>query len=68
MIFAFMDLMELRNIYDINVLNSFMQVLDDDHSSAGAALRNRLNADDPDLTRDERLQIRQYLEAYPDEE
>lgn len=45
-----------------------MQVLGDDHSSVGAALQSRLTADDPDLTKDERLQIRQFLEAYPDEE
>lgn len=45
-----------------------MQVLGDDHGSDSAALRNRLSADDPDLTKDERLQIRRFLEAYPDEE
>ncbi|XP_030451147.1 phosphoglucan phosphatase DSP4, amyloplastic isoform X2 [Syzygium oleosum] len=49
-------------------VNNYIKVLGDDHSSVGAALRSRLAADDPDLTKDERLQIRQFLEAYPDEE
>lgn len=49
-------------------VNNYIKVLADDHGSDSAALRNRLNADDPDLTKDERLQIRRFLEAYPDEE
>lgn len=44
------------------------QVLDDNPDSISAAVRNRITSDDPDLTSDERLIIREFLEAYPDEE
>ncbi|XP_048135099.1 phosphoglucan phosphatase DSP4, amyloplastic isoform X4 [Rhodamnia argentea] len=49
-------------------VNNYIKVLGDDHGSDGAALRNRLTADNPDLTKDERMLIRQFLEACPDEE
>ncbi|KAJ7974971.1 Phosphoglucan phosphatase [Quillaja saponaria] len=48
-------------------VNNFVQVLDDDRNSADATLWNRLTGDDPDLTKDERLRIREFLETYPDE-
>ncbi|XP_028780382.1 phosphoglucan phosphatase DSP4, amyloplastic-like [Neltuma alba] len=48
-------------------VNNFLQVIDDT-DSADAALRERLMGDDPDLTKAERLRIRQFLEALPDEE
>lgn len=47
-----------------------IQVLydDDPSSSASAALRKRLCDEDSDLTTKERLKIRQFLEACPDDE
>lgn len=44
------------------------QVTDDDPNSITAGLRKKLTSDDPDLTTHERLQIRQSLEAYPQDE
>ncbi|KAL9677698.1 hypothetical protein QQ045_005932 [Rhodiola kirilowii] len=44
------------------------QVINDERTSSSAALRTRLMGDDPDLTKDERVQIREFLEAFPDEE
>ncbi|XP_022139242.1 phosphoglucan phosphatase DSP4, amyloplastic [Momordica charantia] len=48
-------------------VNNFIQVVDDDPSSERAILRGRLNGDEPELTAEERSKIRQFLEAYPDE-
>ncbi|KAJ4720679.1 Phosphoglucan phosphatase [Melia azedarach] len=48
-------------------VNNYVQV-DDDPSSVSAALRNRLSCNDFDLTKDERLKIREFLEAFPDDE
>ncbi|KAJ7970522.1 Phosphoglucan phosphatase [Quillaja saponaria] len=48
-------------------VNNFVQVLDDDTNIADASIRERLTGDDPDLTKDERMRIRQFLETYPDE-
>ncbi|KHN37865.1 Laforin, partial [Glycine soja] len=48
-------------------VNNFIQVLDDT-SSVRASLRKRLTADDPDLTTDEQLRIKEFLEACPDED
>ncbi|KAF3434119.1 hypothetical protein FNV43_RR25222 [Rhamnella rubrinervis] len=47
-------------------VNNFVQVVDDDSSSVDATLRKRLTSDDPDLTTEERLKVRQFLEAYSD--
>lgn len=47
---------------------SFLQVLDDNTDSVSAVVRKRLTSDDPDLTKEERLKIRQFLEAFPDGE
>ncbi|KAH7537029.1 phosphoglucan phosphatase DSP4, amyloplastic [Ziziphus jujuba] len=49
-------------------VNNFVQVLDDDPSTANATLRERLTGDDPHLTSVERQKIRQFLEAYSDDE
>ncbi|XVE68734.1 hypothetical protein DITRI_Ditri09bG0093100 [Diplodiscus trichospermus] len=49
-------------------VNNFVQVVDNDPSSVNAATRKRLTSEDPDLTKEERMKIRQFLEAYPDEE
>lgn len=46
----------------------YMQVADDNPHGFTAALRKRLTADDPALTMNERLIIRQFLEACPDDE
>ncbi|XP_054818281.1 phosphoglucan phosphatase DSP4, amyloplastic [Prosopis cineraria] len=48
-------------------VNNYLQVIDDT-DSVDASLRKRLMGDDPDLTKDERLTIRQFLEALTDEE
>ncbi|KAK7343930.1 hypothetical protein VNO77_13062 [Canavalia gladiata] len=47
-------------------VNNFIQVLDDT-SSVRASLWERLAGDDPDLTKGERLRIKEFLEACPDE-
>lgn len=49
-------------------VNNYVQVVNDDASGTRAALRKRLTSDDPSLTKNERLKIRQFLEACPDEE
>ncbi|CAM8970808.1 unnamed protein product [Rhodiola kirilowii] len=49
-------------------VNNYIQVINDERTSSSAALRTRLMGDDPDLTKDERVQIREFLEAFPDEE
>ncbi|PON49536.1 Phosphoglucan phosphatase DSP [Parasponia andersonii] len=49
-------------------VNNYVQVLDDDTSSASAALRKRLFEDDSDLTTKERKNIRQFLETCPSDE
>ncbi|XP_024020564.1 phosphoglucan phosphatase DSP4, amyloplastic isoform X2 [Morus notabilis] len=51
-------------------VNNYVDVLydDDPSSSASAALRKRLCDEDSDLTTEERLKIRQFLEACPDDE
>ncbi|CAJ1976644.1 unnamed protein product [Sphenostylis stenocarpa] len=47
-------------------VNNFILVLDDS-SSDRVSLRERFASDDPDLTADERLRIKEFLEACPDE-
>ncbi|KAB1218985.1 Phosphoglucan phosphatase DSP4, amyloplastic [Morella rubra] len=49
-------------------VNNYIQVLDDNTDSVSAVIRKRLTSDDPDLTKEERLKIRQFLEAFPDGE
>ncbi|XP_073267269.1 phosphoglucan phosphatase DSP4, amyloplastic isoform X3 [Populus alba] len=49
-------------------VNNYVQVLDDDTDSANAALQKSLTGDDPNLTGDERLRIRRFLEALPEDE
>lgn len=46
----------------------FNQVLADNTDSISAEIRKRLTGDDPDLTADERLKIRQFLETFPDDD
>lgn len=45
-----------------------MQVSDDQRNSETAAIRARLINDESDLSPNERLIIRQFLEAFPDED
>ncbi|OMP07014.1 hypothetical protein COLO4_07701 [Corchorus olitorius] len=49
-------------------VNNFLHVMNNDPSSVNATVRQRLTSEDPDLTKEERLKIRQFLEAYSDEE
>ncbi|KAG2729696.1 hypothetical protein I3760_01G261800 [Carya illinoinensis] len=49
-------------------INNYVEVLDDNPDGLSAVLRKRLTGDDPDLTKDERLKVRQFLEAFPDDE
>lgn len=49
-------------------INNYVQISDDNPDGFNAALRKRLTANDPDLTKNERLIIRQFLEACPDDE
>uniref|UniRef100_A0A7N0RHX6 Uncharacterized protein n=1 Tax=Kalanchoe fedtschenkoi TaxID=63787 RepID=A0A7N0RHX6_KALFE len=43
-------------------------VINDDRTTSSAAVRDRLMGEDPDLTKDERVLIQEFLEAFPDEE
>ncbi|EOY18911.1 Dual specificity protein phosphatase family protein isoform 5 [Theobroma cacao] len=49
-------------------VNNFLHVVNNDPSSVNGAVRKRLSSEDPDLRKEERLKIRQFLEAYPEEE
>ncbi|XP_039022914.1 phosphoglucan phosphatase DSP4, amyloplastic-like isoform X1 [Hibiscus syriacus] len=49
-------------------VNNFLHVVDGDPSSGCGEVRKRLTSDDPDLTKEERMKIKQFLESYPDEE
>jgi protein-tyrosine phosphatase len=49
-------------------VNNYVKVLNDDSSSDSAVIRKRLTVDDPELTENDRVKIRQFLEACPDEE
>ncbi|XVE99170.1 hypothetical protein REPUB_Repub03eG0174200 [Reevesia pubescens] len=49
-------------------INNFVDVVDNDPNNVNAAVRKRLTSEDPDLTKEERSKIRQFLEACPDEE
>ncbi|XP_059628392.1 phosphoglucan phosphatase DSP4, amyloplastic isoform X1 [Cornus florida] len=49
-------------------VNNYVAVLEDDPNSINAVLRERLTGDDPALTKDERLKIRQFLEGCSDDE
>ncbi|KAK1396550.1 Phosphoglucan phosphatase DSP4, amyloplastic [Heracleum sosnowskyi] len=49
-------------------INNYVQVSDDNPESITAKLREKLMVDEPDLTKNERLIIRQFLEACPDDE
>lgn len=56
-----------NSVIDLTYFILSEQVLDDT-SSVRASLRKRLTADDPDLTTDEQLRIKEFLEACPDED
>jgi hypothetical protein len=47
---------------------SSFQVVDDDADSLRGNLWKRLTSEDPHLTKYERLKIRQFLEAFQDDE
>ncbi|OIW01717.1 hypothetical protein TanjilG_05170, partial [Lupinus angustifolius] len=47
-------------------VNNYVQVLDDPNS-VRSSLWDRLTGDDPDLTKDERLRIREFLQASPND-
>ncbi|KAG8651782.1 phosphoglucan phosphatase DSP4, amyloplastic isoform X2 [Manihot esculenta] len=49
-------------------VNNYIQVLADNTDSINAEIRKRLTGDDPELTPDERLKIRQFLETFPDDD
>ncbi|KAK6136145.1 hypothetical protein DH2020_030118 [Rehmannia glutinosa] len=49
-------------------VNNYVKIFDDNPSSISAAIRSRLTGDDPDLSTNERLIIRQFLETCPDED
>ncbi|KAJ9159864.1 hypothetical protein P3X46_025324 [Hevea brasiliensis] len=49
-------------------VNNYIQVFNDNSDSTSAAVRKRLTGDDPYLTRDERLEIRQFLETSFDDD
>ncbi|KAL6586306.1 Phosphoglucan phosphatase DSP4, chloroplastic [Orobanche minor] len=45
-------------------VNNYVKVFDDNPSSMSAGIRDRLTGDDPDLSTNERLLIRQFLGTY----
>uniref|UniRef100_A0A5B7CFY1 Dual specificity protein phosphatase 4 n=1 Tax=Davidia involucrata TaxID=16924 RepID=A0A5B7CFY1_DAVIN len=49
-------------------VNNYIQVLDNDPDSFNATLRKRLTGDDPLLMNNDRLKIREFLEACPGDE
>ena len=42
--------------------------MNNDPNSVNAIVQRRLTSEDPDLTKEEQVKIRQLLESYPDEE
>lgn len=44
----------------------WVQVVNSDPNSGNGEVRKRLTSDDPDLTKEERIQIRRFLESYSD--
>lgn len=56
-----------NSVIDLTYFILSEQVLDDTNR-VRASLRERLTGDDPDLTTDERLRIKEFLEACPDED
>ncbi|MFQ6647434.1 hypothetical protein Gotur_021619 [Gossypium turneri] len=44
-------------------VNNFLHVVNSDPNSANGAVRKRLTSDDPDLTKEERIKIRRFLES-----
>ncbi|XVF82049.1 hypothetical protein PTKIN_Ptkin16aG0012000 [Pterospermum kingtungense] len=52
----------------INVSDNFLHVVNNDPNSVNAAVQKRLASEDPDLTKEERMKRRQFLESYSDEE
>ncbi|CAI9091231.1 OLC1v1026199C1 [Oldenlandia corymbosa var. corymbosa] len=48
-------------------VNNYIRVSDSNPNSTASRIRKRLGGDDPDLTKDERIAIRKFLEACPDE-
>ena len=42
--------------------------MNNDPNNVNATVRRRLTSEDPELTKEERVKIRQLLESYPDEE
>ncbi|THF94187.1 hypothetical protein TEA_004450 [Camellia sinensis var. sinensis] len=49
-------------------VNNYVQVSDDDPNSITATLQKRFMGDNCNLMKDERLKIRKFLEAFPEEE
>ncbi|KAB2597524.1 phosphoglucan phosphatase DSP4 [Pyrus ussuriensis x Pyrus communis] len=49
-------------------VNNYVDVVEEDPNSASAAIRKRMTGDDPQLTTEERLKIRQFLESCPSDE
>ncbi|KAF5453386.1 hypothetical protein F2P56_028291 [Juglans regia] len=56
----------LTSVNKDGYINNYMEVFDDNPEISGE-LRKRLTGDDPDLTKHERLKIRQFLEAFSDD-
>ncbi|GAA0165753.1 protein phosphatase [Lithospermum erythrorhizon] len=48
-------------------VNNYIKVYDNKPNSINAAVRRRMAGDDPDLTKNERIIIRQFLDAFPEE-
>ncbi|XP_016751073.1 phosphoglucan phosphatase DSP4, amyloplastic isoform X4 [Gossypium arboreum] len=48
-------------------VNNFLHVVNGDPNSANGEVRKRLTSDDPDLTKEERIKIRRFLESLTEE-
>ncbi|KAK8357726.1 hypothetical protein V6Z11_A05G441000 [Gossypium hirsutum] len=48
-------------------VNNFLHVVNGDPNSANGEVRKRLTSDDPDLTKEERIKIRRFLESLAEE-
>ncbi|CAN6567910.1 unnamed protein product [Malus baccata var. baccata] len=49
-------------------VSNYVHVVEEDPNTASAAIQKRMTGDDPQLTTEERLKIRQFLESCPSDE
>ncbi|GLT88803.1 hypothetical protein SLE2022_068120 [Rubroshorea leprosula] len=47
-------------------VNNYVEVVDNDPSSVSTVIRKRLTDEDPGLSVEEQLKVKEFLETYPD--